>query len=360
MSQVVSIKASSHQRRAATEYNPKKGWSSAAQPESNLSAADYHTLAKAAAPNLYEQTVGFCERHGFSYIHIPHHDFQNGYERQDALSFREWFKEYCREKGYNKEYSANIDVCIIGPCIKTLESAKRKTDTNEPTPDRNVDYLRTMIVAMKKTGNYRNRHSLDTLAYAMNAIEGDQETIAIKNYYYTPHAKTGFRGHKSLWITEATEESGYAGMSILSEIKIEHESQMEIDKLTRRFIDIDRSWENASLGSFWKTVCGTRAASPKSLDNTTDVITGWGRLLYNRMFEDSGLTRFLNPELEHLYRAETWPHIIEQISSSGKEINATRYRDLRRAVYESGILTSKQIPRDVRQGAEALLCPNRR
>lgn len=359
MSQVVALRASQAQQQAATAYNPKKGWSTAAQPEKNLTAADYHTLAHAAAPDLHRQAIEFCERHGLSYVHVSHEDFKNGYEKAEGLSFREWFEDHCEQQGLNKKFYSGVDICIVGPCIKTLASAERKTGMNVPTPDRNVDYLRTMLVAVKKTGSYRNRESLNTLAQAMEAIEKDQETIAIKNYYYAPHAKTGFRGHKSLWVSTAPEDSGLGGMQVLSEVKIEHESQMDLDKLTRRFIDIDRSWQNALQGSFWHTVCGTRAASPKGMDHATDIITGWGRKLYDRMFADAGLNRFLAPALQKTYAPEEWAHIVDHINSSGKEIQANRYKDLIHAVCESGILTSKLVPRPIRQAAASVLCPSR-
>ena len=281
------------QQQAA--YNYSKGWSTTAHPIPDLSEEEYIELAEAAAPDIAEQARSFMDDNGFSYIEIPHSAF---YEYETSpLNFREWLDQYCEEHGMD----SRADFAIIGPRVKTLESAHRKTATGQTKPDRLIDYLGIEFVALKQTEGKKNKHSLNTMDSAMNAIENDPQTLARKNHYWIPHKKTQFRGHKTL--REATVPEGHelSGLTILAEVKIEHESQMDIDKLTRKFINIGRSVQSAHIkvSSTFSAAKGDAKRGHKfcrDIQNMQEAVDALGAMLYNRVFTDSGMNRFMKPD----------------------------------------------------------------
>ncbi len=343
-------------------YDPKKGWNSAAQPVPGMNASDYHDIAQEAAVHLAEQTRTFCEEHGFSYIEIPYRDFLEQYERPgeysyEDMGFREWLNRYCEQRNMN----SNADLCIIQASAKELGSCKRKTGANVPAPDRNVDYLRTMMIALKKTSAFKNRQSLDTLGNAMKAIEEYPATVARKNYYYEPHAKTGFRGHKSLWVSRVPKGGELEGFEILSEIKIEHESQMDIDKLTRHFISLGRDNMEA-ISSVFSFLGNQRAGVSSNYANQqSDIVTQWGRLLYDKVFEAAGITdRFLSDRKTDKfdpvhYKPERWLAIINHIASCEKYFRPSHFSTLISAICSSEVIQNRAVPKNARLAADAVL-----
>lgn len=279
-------------------YNPKKGWSSAAQPIQGGSVEEYLAIAEDAKDDLKKQCEEFCHDHGFGFIWIPHEAFVK-YERSHQ-GFREWLDEYCQQHGLN----ARTDICFVGPCTKTQESAERKTQTGNPTPDRVIDYLRVMPVVLKQNTTQRNRDSLATLERMMQTMESDQRSIARKNYFWEPHDGTGMRAHKSLWVCKAGPDSNNADFEILAEIKVEHESQMDIDKLTRNFLNISRNSRRYAFGAFAAAAefldhlgCKIAAGHSVRAEQNDRIANKWGKMLYDRINCDASMDRFLDPDL---------------------------------------------------------------
>jgi len=95
------------------------------------------------------------------------------------------------------------------------------------------------------------------------------------------------------------------GIPILAEVKVEHESQMDIDKLTRKFINIGRSAQSAFTSTYEKI--NSRETSHQTLRRASKLcvsesekqqaIDALGGLLYNRVFADAGINRLMNPQL---------------------------------------------------------------
>ncbi len=299
----------------AASYDYKKGWATTAQPFSALTVEEYHEIATAAADDLSSQMHDFLNKNNFTYIEIPHSAFFD-YELS-KLNFREWLNQYCDEQNEiikKQAKASNVEpilmdhrahFAIIKPRIKTLESAKRKTATGQKTPERIVDYLGTQLISLKQTSNRKNKTSLDIMARAMTAIEGATQSLARKNHYWDPHTKTKFRGHKTLRIATVPEEHALSGFQVLAEIKIEHESQMDIDKLTRKFINIGRSAQRAFEKCFAtpektpvaRNYSKRSAKLCRQEHEKQRAVDALGGMLYNRVFTDIGMNRFMNPRL---------------------------------------------------------------
>lgn len=275
-------------------YDWRRRWSTTTHPFHSTKTEDYSILAQESQRNLSEKSRAFMDHHGFSYIEVSHEDFLD-YETSE-LSFRDWLKEYCK----SKKISVKADFLIVGPRVKTQKSSDRKTSTGATAPHQVKDYLGIMFVALKQTNNIKNKSSIDTIAKAMKAIEANEETLAIKNHYWKPHPTTKFRGHKSLWLAKPTESDDFNDeyYQILAEVKIEHESQMDIDKLTRKFINISRSATEAQArfnnlgGTPKRATLNSRAERDKA-----ESITAIGQILYDRVFTDANLTVFMDPQL---------------------------------------------------------------
>lgn len=341
---------------AEAAYDPKKGWSTAAQPETAgdrpFTVEEYIEIARAAAPDFIDQIRTFLQHSKFSYIEIPHQDFAEQYE-QGRQGFREWLEEYCSKHNLNP----HAQFCVIGPCIKTEQSSNRKT-AYKSSPDRNRDYLRSMIVALKQTHRLRNSASLDNLESCTQALENDEGTIARKNYYHTPKNETGYRGYKTLRVATAPEGSTLEGVRILAELKIEHESQMDIDKLTRHFMDFDRIMEQKLFEGILRNVFGARSClrAWDTADSKRDIVNGWSRLLYNRVFQDTGITdKFLNPAKKDEFAAEEWQNIVGHINSTGKRLLNGQFPSLIETIKGSGVLTSDYVPKCVRSKIDRYL-----
>lgn len=279
---------------AKAAYNHKKGWSTTAQPWT-ASVEEYLEIAEAVKPVLAEEILNFIESQGFSVIEIRYTDFLE-YEKSE-IPFREWLEEYCSAKGLN----CRADFAIMGPRVKDLESAQRKTASGEKLPNTIKDYIGVQCIALKQTNKPENKQSIANMSDFMRAIEEDDRTLGRKNLYWQPHDKTYFRGHKTLWEVTAPEKTNMGGFSVLAEIKLEHESQMDVDRFTRRFMNVDRkvqsymaqAW-NITIGAFAKSLTGSCTHEEKKRQSLTFL----GRILYDRIFWDASLDQLLNPQLK--------------------------------------------------------------
>jgi len=259
----------------------------------------------------------FCDELSLSYIVIPHAHYkeayvdkkgvtQKGFESSE-LQFRPWFDKYCIDTNQDKKK----DVCIV-TSIKTLESATRKKNEGKGyKEDRIFDYGRgNFIVLKQRPRSRRNKASLITMEKMIRAIEGDTRSVARKNHTWIPH-DGGWRGHKSLWLPEAEEGQVPEIMkglldedehySLLSEVKITHEAQQDIDKLTRLFMNLGRDVNRGIKQNFGWSVRAIAAAA-KSYNDVSGSLASrkkageqMGRNLYNFVMHHAGLDVFLNP-----------------------------------------------------------------
>lgn len=94
-------------------------------------------------------------------------------------------------------------------------------------------------------------------------------------------------GHKTL--RECTAHEGFwKDFSVLAEVKAQHETQMELDRLTRSFLQIGRDTQRSFLMGVW----WNKAWRGGSRDDQLKTV---GALLYDRMHYDGGFDRFLDP-----------------------------------------------------------------
>ncbi|HPF77675.1 MAG TPA: hypothetical protein PLF01_00165 [Alphaproteobacteria bacterium] len=300
----MSVQQKLKTEHSSAAYDYKRGWSTTAHPIPGLSEQEYIDIAEAAQGDIQDQARAFMDDNGFSYIEIPHSDFM-AYERSPK-NFREWLEDYCEEKNAKiadpkNHLDPRADFAVVGPRVKKLESAERKTATGQVLADRLVDYAGVMFVALKQTCARKNKVSLNTLGDAMKAIEEDPRTLAIKNHYWEPHKKTQFRAHKSLWLATVPEGHALSDLETLVEVKIEHESQMDIDKLTRRFINIGREAQHAFETAFNGVITARdrKRATKLCVDEAAkfQAFDALGALLYNRVFADAGMNTFMKPSI---------------------------------------------------------------
>lgn len=301
-------------------YNHKKGWSTTAQPYSRLTVGDYHQIASLSQNDVRKKSQQFMDKNDFSYIEISHEEFLSFEKGRD--NFRQWLDNVCKERGV----SSRADFLIVGPRVKTRESGDRKTIDDGTDPDRIVDYSGVMFVALKQHPKApKNKDSLNTLVKAINSIESDDETLAHKNLFWRPHQITKFRGHYSLWTVKAAakepEDKVYEDYDILTEVKIEHESQMDADKLTRRFLNIGRAAKGAQaqFSSNAKNL-GKRSYKQAVIEQQKDqAITALGATIYNRVFTDAGLVRLMDPKLYGAFAALSTKAILATAKETVKE-----------------------------------------
>jgi hypothetical protein len=322
---------------AEKPYDPKKGWEEREQPIAGLTPQDYIELATHAAPGLSQSVRDFCDENGFSFVEIPHSVFADSYEKE-TVPFRTWLNDYCERNHLPK----NAQIAIIGPRIKSLESAERKAE--EKKPGKNADYLGIMMVVLKNGApvkGHKDKKDLVPLTKAIEAIEKDTRSIARKNTYWEPHEITGFRDHKSIW--EQVITSGeYKGFPIDAEIKIDHESHMDVDRQTRnQIIALSRktgTWLSTLHASvaFDSNITGHSRRAKERSDFTTRV----GIEIYNRVFADNGFNRLLNPELVHEYAPKSHEEILKMILNEGPKNSTTRgqVQHLLTGVVNSGVL----------------------
>lgn len=228
-------------------------------------------------------------------------------------------------------------IAIIGPRVKTLESAERKTILKDPS--HNPDYLGIMLVVLKGNGDHTG---LNRLAKAMQAMERDQKTEAVKDYFFKPHNETGFRGHKNVWIETGAPGTELHGFGILAEVKLQHEDHMDVDNLTRnRIVGLNRQYQRwlINLHTSFGGAAKQAALHSQHAEESRKYITKLGLEIYNLVFANSGLNRFLDPGLATKYAPMEADDIRKMILEEGRKFYAPRHlQDLLAAVENSGVL----------------------
>ena len=322
-------------------YDPNWRWNTTSQPIDGLRFEDYVGIAKAASLNYQAHIETLMERHGLRYFWIFPSDFA-AYELSET-PFHEWLQGYKKENKHTGAY----DVCIVGPSIKSGESSERKLHEKFKTPDRVRDYLRCMPIVLKQTESHRNKNSIETLERLIQIIEDDPRSIARKNQYHTPQPETGMRAHKTLWEIHcfSTDEE-YADFSILAENKIEHESQMDIDRLTRRFMQFAREAHKANMSLVGRC---TSQLAPESwsrvfktsgeLERTVTMIRHWGQLLYNNNGYNKGFDQFLGADSQNR-QILSLKEIEDIIMRDLKKVNESLHLKFMTTLRHSGLFTS--------------------
>ena len=171
-------------------------------------------------------------------------------------------------------------------------------------------------------------------------MEKDPKSLARKNSYYKPHDITAFRGYKSIW-EQVIESGGYKDWAIHGEVKIEHESHMDVDGETRnQIVGLSRKTEEwlstlYSSVAFDSNITGHSRRAKELSDFTTRV----GIELYNRAFADGGFNRFLNPDLLEKKKTKSHEDIIKMIWGEGLKVSTRgQVQHLITGVKNSGVL----------------------
>ncbi|MFK7840020.1 MAG: hypothetical protein AB8B83_06775 [Bdellovibrionales bacterium] len=289
-------------RWKSASYRPEREWKSTEHPLAGAGASisDYTEIAHRSVADLERQLTEFFDEHGFSYVQIHHSEFRESYE-PTSTNFRSWFRQQCA----NYNLNPNADLLLIGPSVKDIASSERKMLTEKHDPDAIRDYLRAMVVVLKTKSTpkakFRNDQSFSVFERLMTAIEMGEDAIPYKNQLWHPHRDTAFRGFKARWTATDSEDSDY---QLLSEVKFQHETQMDIDKLTRSFLTMTRSRLRLQH-DFPKMNPGRGYIASGNAEKQAQFIRHLGILLYNRVHADAGFNqRFLDPE----YKDDYGPH----------------------------------------------------
>lgn len=353
------------------EYDPYYGWEEKKLPQITnqkgdrlLSHKDYHHIASAVRNRFSDNLHAFCQREGLNVIQVSHEDFLK-YER-GTMDFRDWLEGVCADKGLNVN---DADICIIGPCVKPLESVTRKLQDRIKGPEEVPDYLRTTLVALKKNpGSRRNRVCLSLLDRLIGAIsvEEDGTPRARKDLLFKPHKDRAFRAYKVAWDTDLGpvdplyQDEGIpqeirnkmtmlmeqAGHVMSSEVQVKLESQMGIDRFSRQVLmALERSANRATLAFASGTAYSERELNRQinRMELWKKTVNKWGRLLYDRLAQDSGLNRFLAPELITERRALSAQEIIRQIKGDMRELRCSLFlrKQIRQALIETGVFAEE-------------------
>jgi len=278
-------------------YQPFFGWSNLAQPVENLDKASYRELAVQGTPNLAAKMAAFCEINRFSYIFIPHEDYRLGFEK-GTQRFRTWLNDYCHENRLNP----NVQVAIVGPCVKDEDSTEFKSKARPD--DRVRDYLRGMYVFLQGRTLKSERASLDNIGNAIDTLQNDGKfhTIARKNYLHTPK-NNGYRAYKAAW--NVPLPGAFSEWEMLAEIKIEHESQQDVNRMTRRFMSIGRQARDA-IEKYYPTCTSSMSNDFRNAHNNISRIQHmivdidrFSKSAYDLVHEWAGLNRFLDASDVH-------------------------------------------------------------
>ncbi len=290
---------------------------------------EYCELAQQAEELLQEEMVAYCHRNGFDPVVVPHQDFEKTFEH-GTQRFKQWYQE---------RYPA-ADVMIVTG-VKNLDSAVRKSQFNPEHADTHKDYLRGMFVFLNGTTPRKHRASMDAMVRSLNAIESDPLTVAHNNLFHTPK-KNGFRGHKAAWHLEVPEDKPLGGLPIIASIKTEHEYQMDIDKLTRRFLTMGRRTQSV-LTQFFQSCAFTHELNrsiSKSMGKVNDraqVLTDLGKDLYDHVHDQGGFNALISREALERHA----PPSPDKLSHTIREVVPSfggGSRDLARHIVESGVL----------------------
>ncbi|MFA5593458.1 MAG: hypothetical protein WC989_09130 [Micavibrio sp.] len=295
--------------KAAAEnaYNPSWGWDTLAQPVRGLDVETYLDLAAQGTPALQKQLAAFCKQQDLSYIFISPDAYNQSYEH-GRLGFREWLDDYCQQHGLD----SRAQVAIVGPCVKPFESATLK---NELDPaERIKDYSRALYIFLNDSPHKAARErSLNAMGDAIMAVESEPAmALGRKNSLYKPKSN-GYRDYKSIWRTTIPDDQLFAGESILSEVKFEPECVQDLNRMTRRFMGITRQTMHEALPDFYKRCASVRDTSDRRtassnysrLDARIDLLNGFSRVLYDKVFKEEGFDRFLNKKLLPQHSAPT-------------------------------------------------------
>lgn len=277
-------------------YQPERGWKDTQHPIAGMAATveEYTSIAHRAVLGLQDDVETFLRELGLTTAQINHSDFRENYENK-SIGFREWFEIKCRE--YDQDPHA--DVLIIGPSVKENASSERKIfDEKRSNPDNVRDYLRFIGVVLKtkSSSKARQRHgkSFAILERVLSAIESDPRILAHKNQLFHPHEETGHRSHKSRWIGTDSEDED---IQILAEGKFQHETQMDIDKLTRPFLAIERESLRLQKGFSQASTAKRTNVSKGEAIAKAQFVKQLGIMLYDRVHADAGFNhRFLDPK----------------------------------------------------------------
>ncbi len=149
-----------------------------------------------------------------------------------------------------------------------------------------------------------------------------------------------------MWIAKGPHDK-----AILAEIKLEHESQMDVDKLTRRFLNIGRAGKRlqAEVVRVGKTPKKSFDAARKEEDKD-EALRGIGAMLYNRVFTDAQLVNLMNPERRGSFPALPPKAILEALKETIKGLGFTRSttRDLTALVTNMSMFEELKKPTKTR------------
>jgi hypothetical protein len=283
LAEVFEESSAAPEESAEAHYNPSHLWKKTTQPTKGLTVEGYCALAEAASSAFSQQITNHLQKNNLSYVAISHADFLD-YE-QSTQRFKPWFEKYCAARGLNPI----VDICIVGPCVKTIESAGRKmTYGSQEQIEGNLDYLRAMPIVMRPPISRAKEQGLATLQRYMRAAEysdnGQQRPR--KNCLHTPHQDTGHISHKTAWRINIPE-GDMKGLQIDGELKITHVDIMDVDWLTRKFLDMQRG----ALSAAERLAPYPNAAA--KMQNYAHTAQKWSKILYNRAAWDAGMERFL-------------------------------------------------------------------
>ena len=348
---------------AAASYDHKKNWDLMAQPASQdgieFNEDDYVDIAEQANDSVEAEVKRFCEEYGFSTIVVDQKAFtdyeQGTYEtakgKKGEISFRDFLTHYAQKTSQ----STSVDLMILSSSVKGLASAKRKAHERGDPPRDVIDYSRTMLVPLKgRPGATKDSKSLKTLARLIQCMENDERTRAHKNLFWLPHEDTGFRAYKALWLSTVPEHKPRAGQQILTEVKIEHESQMEIDRATRPFLSINRGVKRAKehfenvVRDFGSETNRARKAIQDSLRHGKNAgeVGKWSKWLYARINENAGLNVFRKPDLtdeeKAVYAAPSFSDIVSEIKGSKTISQKGIPRTVLKALVDSQVIPKKE------------------
>lgn len=285
--------SSAEQPSVPSDYKPFLGWSNLAQPVEGLDSTSYLELANRGVDSLKDKITSFCENNRLSYVIIPHDVYRQSFEKGQSR-FRPWLQAYCNLHGLN----ANADIAIVGPCVKDGGSTEFKSKARQA--DRVRDYLRTMMIVLQGPTQKTAKKSLDTLADTIDTLQSDDRfaTLARKNYLYSPKSN-GYRAYKAAW--NVPLPGAFSEWEMLAEIKIEHESQQDLNRMTRRFMGIMRQARDA-MEKVYSTCssgeCGEHRnmhSNMSRLQHRVDELDAFSRMAYDYGHGLSGLNRFLDP-----------------------------------------------------------------
>ncbi|MCB1531874.1 MAG: hypothetical protein KDJ35_03290 [Alphaproteobacteria bacterium] len=331
-------------QQSAAAYDYKKGWDFLSQKHYEGGVEVYIDIARQAALTGKEAMHSFCREQKLSFVSIPHEAFRE-YELS-RTPFRTWFLKYCEDNNFNPK----ADVCIIEPFAKSVERASQKTETHSVIPQNNSDYLRGMFIFLKQ-GNPRKikqngDKSYDLMKRTIVNLETDERVIGHKNHFWKAHV-SGFRAHKTAWPITVPKDYKMAGHMILQEVKIEHESQMDIDTLTR-LISMEIMRQNSdSMKQFSQNAGPTGKIAYKQstkVNNISNAVSKWGRMLYNKIHQEIGFDSLLSPEEQKKNNPKNYEEILKIVKEDAKQtgMHCTTLKKVLRTIAELEIVSPRQ------------------